>query len=64
MPITVRLPPDLHGAEFRAPSLRDGQPVEPGQPLASFKLDERVVVMPSPVGGVVLRTLLSDFYRP
>jgi DNA-directed RNA polymerase subunit RPC12/RpoP len=60
MPETVRLPDALDGAEFRSYSVDEGNAVGECQPLASFSLDERVVVMPSSVGGTLIRQLLSE----
>lgn len=60
VPITVRLPDSLDGAEFRSASVDVGQPVTEGRPLASFALDEKVAVMMSSASGVLLRVLLSE----
>lgn len=60
MPITLRLPDELHGAEFRAYSVDEGSAVRQGEPLASFVLDERTVVMGSSETATLLRQLLSE----
>lgn len=60
MPTTVRLPDELDGAEFRAASVNVGTAVREGDPIARFRLDDKPVVVRSPVSGVLLRVLLSE----
>jgi DNA-directed RNA polymerase subunit RPC12/RpoP len=60
MPKTVRLPDWLDGAEFRDGSVELGQNVREGEPIASFSLDGRLVTLPSPAAGSLLRILLAS----
>jgi predicted RNA-binding Zn-ribbon protein involved in translation (DUF1610 family) len=60
MPVTVRLPDELHGAEFRSASLNVGEPIVEGAPLASFSLDDESVILHSSASGVLLQVLLSE----
>lgn len=50
----------MDGAEFRAASVAVGTPVQPGDPIASFSLDDKLQVLRSPASGVLLRVLLSE----
>lgn len=60
MPVTIRLPDELHGAEFRSASLNAGAPIAEGTPLASFSLDDATLILRSSTSGVLLRVLLSE----
>ncbi|MBE7481993.1 MAG: hypothetical protein HS104_18690 [Polyangiaceae bacterium] len=63
MPKTERLPEALGGAEFRAFSLDEGQPIREGEPLASFALGGKLVVMRATHSGTLLRKLISEELR-
>lgn len=60
MPSTVRLPKELHRAEFRAPSCELGAAIRAGDPVASFSRDGKVSVLRSTASGTLLALLVSE----